>query len=364
MSVRKRTWTTAKGEKKEAWIVDYVDQDGDRHIETFKRKKEADAFHAQVGVDVRAGTYTAPSKSITVKEAGEDWIKSVALEGREVSTLAQYRQHAVHINRRIGNVKLAQLTAPGINKFRDDLLRSMSRAMARKILSSLKSLLRHAQGRGNVAQNVALAVKINANLRDKKKLEVGVDIPTSEEIKAIVAAAGKSRPLLLTAIFAGLRSSELRGLRWSDVDLKKGELNVRQRADRYGVIGNPKSKAGHRAVPLPSQVVHALREWKLQCPKGTGLVFPAVSGDGVALHNNTVRAFTAAVSAAGITTKDGAPKYTGLHALLCVVVPPKVVQQRLGHSSIMMTMDVYGHLFAENTDAHARLTEAAGALLG
>ena len=378
MSVRKRTWTTAKGEKKEAWIVDYVDQDGDRHIETFKRKKEADAFHAQVGVDVRAGTYTAPSKSITVKEAAEDWIKSVALEGREVSTLAQYRQHAVHINKRIGNVKLAQLTAPGINKFRDDLLRSMSRAMARKILSSLKSLLRHAQGRGNVAQNVALAVKINANLRDKKKLEVGVDIPTSEEIKAIIAAAGKSRPLLLTAIFAGLRSSELRGLRWSDVDFKKGELNVRQRADRYGVIGNPKSKAGHRAVPLPSQVVQALREWKLQCPKGTGLVFPAVSGDGVALHNNTVRAFTVAVSAAGITTKDGAPKYTGLHALRhfyaswCINpenrdglgLPPKVVQQRLGHSSIMMTMDVYGHLFAENADAHARLTEAAGALLG
>ena len=378
MSVRKRTWTTAKGEKKEAWIVDYVDQDGDRHIETFKRKKEADAFHAQVGVDVRAGTYTAPSKSITVKEAAEDWIKSVALEGREVSTLAQYRQHAVHINRRIGNVKLAQLTAPGINKFRDDLLRSMSRAMARKILSSLKSLLRHAQGRGNVAQNVALAVKINANLRDKKKLEVGVDIPTSEEIKAIIAAAGKSRPLLLTAIFAGLRSSELRGLRWSDVDFKKGELNVRQRADRYGVIGNPKSKAGHRAVPLPSQVVQALREWKLQCPKGTGLVFPAVSGDGVALHNNTVRAFTVAVSAAGITTKDGAPKYTGLHALRhfyaswCINpenrdglgLPPKVVQQRLGHSSIMMTMDVYGHLFPENADAHARLTEAAGALLG
>ena len=104
--------------------------------------------------------------------------------------------------------------------------------MARKILSSLKSLLRHAQGRGNVAQNVALAVKINANLREKKKLEVGVDIPTSEEIKAIIAAAGKSRPLLLTAIFAGLRSSELRGLRWSDVDFKKGELNVRQRADQ------------------------------------------------------------------------------------------------------------------------------------
>ncbi len=93
MSVRKRSWVTRKGEAKEAWIVDYIDQQGDRHIETFKRKKEADSFHARVGVDVRAGTHTAPSKSITINETAEDWVKSVPLEGREASTLAQYRQH-------------------------------------------------------------------------------------------------------------------------------------------------------------------------------------------------------------------------------------------------------------------------------
>lgn len=314
---------------------------------------------------------------IIVREAAEDWITATALEQREASTLAQYRQHAAHINARIGNVKLANLTAPGINKFRDDLLQTMSRAMARKVLSSLKSLLRHAQGRGNVAQNAALVVKIKANSRDKRKLEIGVDIPSTDEIKAILAAAGKSRPLLLTAIFAGLRSSELRGLRWSDVDLKAGVLHVRQRADRYGTIGNPKSKAGHRTVPLAPQVVQALREWKLQCPKGTGLVFPAVSGDGVALHNNTARAFTAAVRAAGIVDKDDAPKYSGLHALRhffaswCINprdrgglgLPPKVVQQLLGHSSIVMTMDTYGHLFPADDNVHARLAEAAGALL-
>lgn len=160
MSVRKRKWTTRSGEDKEAWIVDYVDQFGDRHIETFKKKKQADAYAEQTGVDLRAGTHTPKSKSITVTQAAEDWIKAVELEKREVSTVAQYRQHARHTTDRIGNQKLANLTTPGINKFRDDLLGSMSsRAMARKVLSSLKSLLRDAQRRGNVAQNVALGVK-------------------------------------------------------------------------------------------------------------------------------------------------------------------------------------------------------------
>jgi len=231
MSVRKRTWTTAGGEKKEAWIVAYTDQDGDRHIQTFERKKDADAYHANVSVDVQKGVHTAVSKSIAVRQASEDWIKSVAVEQREASTLAQYRQHAKHINERIGDVKLANLTTPRLNTLRDDLLATMSRAMARKVMSSLKSLLKDAQRRGTVAQNVALSVKrIDADKRGEYRLKVGADIPTADEIKAILAAAGpRARPLLLTAIFTGLRSSELRGLRWSDIDLKRSELHVRQR---------------------------------------------------------------------------------------------------------------------------------------
>jgi integrase len=378
MSVRKRKWTTRNGEAKEAWVVDYVDQERGRHIETFKRKKDADAYAQQVGVDIRAGTHTPTSKSITVAQAADDWIKSVKLEGREASTLAQYRQHARHITERIGNHKLAGLTTPRINTFRDDLLATMSRAMARKVLTSLKSLLRDAQRRGNVAQNVALSVKkIDADKRGEGRLKVGVDIPTTDEIKAIIATARRWRPLLLTAIFTGLRSSELRGLRWSDVDLKVGELHVHQRADRYNEMGKPKSKAGDRTIPIGPLVVNALREWKVGCPKGAlGLVFPTASG-GIARHNNIVRAFKSTVVAAGLTNPDGKPKYTGLHALRhfyaswCINpldrggqgLPPKVVQVRLGHSSIVMTMDTYGHLFPDRDDADKRLAEAERALL-
>ncbi len=62
---------------------------------------------------------------------------------------------------------------------------------------------------------------VHAEKRQKGKLKVGVDIPTPDEIKAIIAnAKGRWRPLLATAVFTGLRASELRGLRWEDVDLQ------------------------------------------------------------------------------------------------------------------------------------------------
>jgi integrase len=380
LSVRKRKWTTRSGEVKEAWIVDYT-LEGERHIETFKKKKDADAYAQQVGVDIRAGTHTPVSKSITVAQAAEDWIKSVELEKREASTIAQYRQHARHITQRIGGRKLANLTTPGVNALRDDLLASsMSRAMARKVLSSLKSLLRDAQRRGNVAQNVALSVKkIDADKRGERRLRVGVEIPSADEIKALIAVMpDRWRPVLLTAIFTGLRSSELRGLRWEDVDLKAGELHVRQRADRYNVIGAPKSKAGHRTVPLGPLVLKVLREWKLKCPRGKHrLVFPTDNGS-IGRHNNIMRAFKSTVRAAGLLKANGKPKYTGLHSLRhfyaswCINpldrggqgLPAKVVQDRLGHSSIVMTMDTYGHLFPPGDDAEKRLADAERALLG
>ncbi len=231
MSVRKRKWITSKGEAKEAWVVAYAQRDGEhlrQHIKTFARKKDADAYHATVRVDIGRGVHTAPSKSITVAQAAKDWITFVEGEKRERSTVVGYQQHIdKHIVPRIGALKIATLTTPRIQKFRDDLLADMSRAMAKKVLTSLKALLKDAMRRGNVAQNVARDVSITPDKRGKRKL----NIPTRDEIKAIVGKlGGRWRPFFLTAIFTGLRSSELRGLRWEDVDLRKAELHVRQRA--------------------------------------------------------------------------------------------------------------------------------------
>jgi len=256
-----------------------------------------------------------------------------------------------------------------------------SPTLAKYVKRSLGSLLADAQDRGLTIRNAVHEVRQKrkkAEARDRgSKLKVGVDIPTPDEIKAIIhAAKGRWRPFLLTAIFTGLRASELRGLRWQDVDLKAGELHVRQRADRRGIIGPPKSAAGERTVPLPPTIVNTLREWKLACPKGElDLVFPNGKGK-VEFHVNCIqRGLLPTIAAAGVVTKTGAPKYTGLHALRhfyaswCInrkangglELPPKEVQDRMGHSSITVTMDVYGHLFPRGDDS-AELAAAEAAL--
>jgi integrase len=144
-----------------------------------------------------------------------------------------------------------------------------------------------------------------------------VDIPTPAEIRAIVVALeGRWRPLLLTAIFAGLRASELRGLRWGNVDLKKSLLHVRERADKYNTLGAPKTESGERTIPLPPIVANALREWKLDCPTSeAGLVFPTGAG-AVEYHSNIVtRGLQPVQVAAGVVDKKGTAKCPGLRAL-------------------------------------------------
>jgi integrase len=219
MSVRKRTWRTAKGQIKEAWVVTYSSPGPDgklkTHIETYGRKKDADERHAQVKVDVSKGVHTPLNKSITVATAAADWLAYVELEGIEAATLQNYK-HIVnrHLIPRIGNEKLAKLTTPRVAAFRDELLRTTcSRTLAGKVLTCLKAVIKDAKRRGNVAQNVASDVVIKSSKRAEGRLEVGVDIPTPQEISRILGAAtGRRRPFLVVAVFTGLRSSEMRGL--------------------------------------------------------------------------------------------------------------------------------------------------------
>jgi integrase len=389
MSVRKRTWKSPNGETREAWVVDYVDQHGERHIKTFARKRDADAHHAIVGAAVQAGTHTADSRSLTVAKAAELWLESCEAAGLERTTITAYRQHVeLHIIPILGALRLSQLTVPLVRGFEDRLRRDgRSPIMVRKARRSLGGILADAQERGLVAQNVVYSMRKNrrsSRVDGNGKLKIGVNIPSPDEMRAIVTAlaaideAARFRPLLLTAIFTGLRASELRGLRWEDVDLKRGELHVRQRADRYGKIGRPKSEAGERTVPLPPMVVAALREHKLASPANAlGLVF-ANSRDGIE-HRNTIveRGLWPAQIAANVIDGDGAAKYKGLHscrhfyASWCInrrvdgglELPLKVVQARLGHASIQMTADTYGHLFPRGDDG-TELAAAEKAFLG
>ena len=363
-------------------MIEYRDGNGQRHLETFARKKDADARQAEVKVDVGKGVHVAASQSVTVAKAAESWISAGQATELERSTIKQYREHVDHhIVPLIGNVKLSNLNAPTVRKFEDRLREGgRSPAMVRKIMTSLGSILADAQEQGLAAHNAVRDLRRNrkrgkeqhADKWQKGKLKVGVDIPSPDEIKSIIAnASGRWRPLLITAIFTGLRASELRGLTWKDVHLKEQELHVRQRADRFNEIGKPKSQAAQRTVPLLKIVANTLKEWKLACPKSEGdLVFPNGAGKIESLANIINRGLIPAQLKAGLVTPDGKAKYTGMHVfrhfyaswLIDQNLPPKVVQERLGHSSITMTYDRYGHLFPRGDDIGA-LDEAANALL-
>jgi integrase len=245
-----------------------------------------------------------------------------------------------------------------------------------------------------VAYNAALPVKVDVRKREQRKLAIGQDFPSKSEVQAMLATAGgRWRPLLVTAVYTGMRASELRGLSWEDVDFGRKLIHVRQRANLWSEIGSPKSAAGRREIPMAPSVVDVLWEWRSACPRlkpregdGEGrlwLVFPNGAGR-VESHANILnRGFYVLQLAAGIAEPDptGAvdadgktvlkPKY-GLHALRHFFASwaidqgfsPKRVQAMLGHSSIQMTFDVYGHLFPSLEDDHAKMAAGELALAG
>jgi integrase len=386
MSVRRRIWTNGDGSQSGRWVVGYSDGTGKRRLKTFGRKRDAEVYEASVSVNIRAGVHIPDSQSITVAEAARLWLESCESAGLERTTLAAYRQHVVrHIVPLLGGVKLSQLTVPGVRAFEDALRKDRSTAMVRKVRASLGSILTDAQERGLVAQNVVRNLRARRRGKEARadkrlgKLKIGVDIPSPDEIRTLIAHLdGRWRPLILTAIFTGLRASELRGLRWDDVDLKRNELHVRQRADHFNAIGHPKSEAGERSVPLPPMVVNALREHRAACPRGElRLVFPNGRGRVENYSNIVKRGLHPLMVAAGLVDGNDRAKYSGLHALRhfyaswCInrrvdgglELPLKVVQARLGHASIQMTADRYGHLFPRGDDG-AELAAAEKAFLG
>jgi len=409
MSVRKRTWTS-KGIEKTAWVVDYKDASGARRLKTFQLKKEADLFAANATVEIRDGIHVPDSATVTVQEAGKLWLAASTSAGLERSSLEDYeRTLRLHITPILGQVRLNALTAPRLRAFVDEL-RAAGRSadMTKRTLTTLGTLLADAQERGLVVRNAVHEMRgrrrtgeSRQEKRQKGRLKVGVDIPSREDIKALVSVlTGRWRSLFITAIFTGLRASELRALRWIDVDFEKREIHVRQRADRFNHIGPPKSISGERTVPASPMVLNALREWKLACPKRAtakrdaqgnpimvlDLVFPNGEGKVETLGNILKRGLHPAWIAAGVTVETGkldrkgnpilAPKYTGMHCLRhwfaswCInrkeegglALPPKVVQDRLGHSTIALTMDRYGHLFPRDDDG-SEMAEAEAFVL-
>lgn len=402
-SVRKRTWQTKDGPKV-AWIADYFDQEGVRRQKTFTTKGAAKDWLPKTQQEIKQGVHVPDSTAATLREACDAWIKRGEAKKREHSTMRQRRLHVDHILAMLdGDAKLSRYSATRLEAFRDEMLLKVSQPMARKIIVSLRSILRQAKA----VHLLSADLKVEVESRHKKHLKVGRDIPTAPEVKAVIEATAddpKARALACLAAFAGLRASELRGLAWSHLDLGSNsnpKVTIEERADELGVIGSPKSRASHRPVGLNATTVQALKAWKLAQPpivtKGEDgqeqrrprkLVFGTASDRPDGLANIRRRLLGPAMVKAGVAVpvldtsgkpaldKDGKPvmrpKYTGLHCLRHFAVSSwlktcggdfKAVQTRAGHATLALTLDTYGHLL-DNAGEGDQLAAAERLVLG
>jgi integrase len=377
MAIRKREWTNQDGSVGSAWQVGYSDVAGKWRTKQYDRKRDAEVFFQETKRAVRQGAHVSDAASLTFADAAKKWLDKCRNDGCEKSTLRQYDNHIRnHISPALGSILLTRLTRAMSADFRDELLKVNSRVQARKIFVSFKAILSDAESRGLIAYNPAASIKIGKDTRTHADAMRTRVFPQPAEIRAIIDAAplGFWRAFLITVPFTGLSSSELRGLHWEDgVDFDRRRIHVRRRADEFNMIGKLKAEARYRSIPMTPEVETVLREWRLACPRRDGklfLVFPNSEGNIEAHTNLLSRGFHPVQIAAGIVTprlgEDGRPvvesgepvmiaKY-GLHDLRHFFASwliehlhagPKRVQTLMGHSSIKMTYDVYGHLFED-----------------
>lgn len=355
MSIRKRKWKSGS-EIRAAWIVDYSDLKGKRRQLTFRTKKEADKQWRKISADLLNGSHTPASAGGTIAEAGELWIRRAKIEGLERSTYQEYeRVFRIHIEPRIGDTKLAYFDRIAVEHFKDSLLEELPVKTAHRAFSYVKLLLKVAKRKGLIStdpsEDISIVLPSRYNDRPEifNKYEINLFLTTAERISARHAA------FAYLFFFVGLRASEGRGLAWKQIDLENGLLTVSQRADRWGIIGVPKSRSSFRTVSLTPSCIEAVRRWReVSDGEGEGLVFPGSSGQPLTYSQLVKQIYDPIMFAADlIVEEDGRRKHLrSLHAmrhttasiLIEAGCSAKRVQVHMGHSSIQITFDLYAHL--------------------
>jgi len=331
----------------------------------YSTKRDAEAALKAVVAQVDAGTYVRPSKQSVAEYVEKDWLPSldasVAGGSLKPSAANFYSNLArAYVIPRIGGTLLSRIDAPMLNRLYGDLLTSggrnggpLSTTTVHGVHVTISRALKDAMKWGKLSRNVAAAADPPRPSSEKR-------VPWSaDQLRAFAASVAEDRLAALwqLAMTTGMRRGELAGLRWQDVDLDAGSIRVSSArvVVNYAVVtGSPKSASSERTIGLDAGTVQALRthrrrqleermafgpEW----PE-TGLVF--VKEDGAPYHpDNLTRAFAAAARKAGlpaIRLHDVRHSYAtaGLEA----GVTMKVMSDRLGHSTISITADLYSHV--------------------
>ncbi|WP_018349166.1 site-specific integrase [Longispora albida] len=313
-------------------------------------------------------------KPKTVADWLDEWLLIKAEEERSPSTLDRYRSVVdVHLRPGLGSVRLDKLTAKRIRQFLAGYKGKRSPATILKIHAVLRAALSGAMAEDLLTRNVAKSVTPGGGSRDERRAL------TPDEAKTFLRAIKGDRleSVFLLAIATGLRRSELLGLRWSDVDLDGEALWVRQKLIRSSqglTIGSPKTHRSKRPIPLQRVGLLALRRQKARLAEERlaageawkpeyDLVFPNTLGKPME-PRNVNRRFEKYRAAAGLDWLD---LHDLRHAFATFLLDAgeelRTVMDLLGHSTIRLTADLYGHVLAPRAREAAKgIDQALGNL--
>lgn len=286
---------------------------------------------------------------VTVKKYLSEWLETIAKQRVSETTYTGYVAELARVQNRLGTLRLSQLRAEDIQKFYSTLTPSV----ARHVHAPLKSALSQAVKSRLIHFNPCDAVeKPRHRAREMKSL-------TKDEAARLVAVQDRYSVLFAFLLATGARPSEALGLKWADVDLDKATITIQRTLQWHAGKGKghyfsePKTKRSRRSVPLPVGLVRQLREHRktqaealLKLGIRSELVFTNSEGSPILRRNLARRHFKPALITAGLPADFSlyGLRHTCASLLLQAGVHPKVVSERLGHSSTTLTMDVYSHV--------------------
>jgi integrase len=331
----------------------------------YRTKRDAERALSEIVASVHSGTYLEPTKQ-TLSEYTREWLAAIKPTIRPSTHYSYSRNLQLHVLPQLGSVQLRRIDAGMLNSLYASLLAEgrkdyagggLSPRSVRYIHALVHRAFRDAVKWGRLARNPADAA-------DPPK--AGVSRPesitwTANQLRTFLERTRGSRYWAAYLVLAtcGLRRGEALGLRWQDLDLDAGRASIRQTViviKHTVMIGTPKTAKGRRTVTLDSGTVAALREHrKRQAAErllmgagwtDTDLVF--CHPDGTMVHPERFsRGFSEAVCRIGLPRIRLHDLRHGWATLaLQAGIHPKVVQERLGHANIGITLDTYSHVVA------------------
>lgn len=286
---------------------------------------------------------------VTVEKYLSEWLEGIAKQRVSEKTYSGYASQLALVQKRFETVRLSHLRAEDIQKFYGTLTSSMARHVHAPLRSALSQAVKWQLIHANPCDAVE---RPRHQAREMQYL-------TKAEATRLIAVNDKYRVLFAFLIATGARPSEALGLKWTDIDLDKPSVTIQRTLQWHKGEGKghyfsePKTKRSRRAVPLPASLVQQLREHRrtqaealLKQGIRSELVFSNTEGSPILLRNLERRHFKPALVKAGIPVEFTlyGLRHTCATLLLQAGTHPKVVAERLGHSSTTLTMDVYSHV--------------------